>query len=448
MSIATQIQRLQSAKAALATSIENKGVTVPSSTKLDGYAALVDQIQQGGGEGDTIIIYGGHAQNKSVGFIDCDGSVLATYSAAELADLSALPAAPAAKSGLVFEGWSKTLQEIKNDDFDDWICARYTLSEAETLIANIYIPISSCGFSITGLRSNVGASLNQAYTIDWGDGNSNSSSVTTSHVYASAGYYTVKMTSEPGGVFYCYKNLFNTRSAQYVMSLYIPDNFELGSLNTTYYTNPVTNSSFGSVFNMRPDGYIVVDDNNTSSDVDLGMFANTNIFWLNTENMTAVSGAGAFAHSSIHAISSITELNARMFFNCKYLKQLKVRSGASCHIGEEALYNTEMLQKFDGYAGTGSGAANETYTFATTSADSLREIWFSSTTYGISNTMFAGRYGVNVYLPVGTPPNLSSSSNLDGIIFYVPNAALEYYEIADNWSVLYANNQILGYNFV
>lgn len=52
MSIATEITRLQNAKSALATSIEGKGVTVPSSTKLDGYAALVDSIQTGGGGQD------------------------------------------------------------------------------------------------------------------------------------------------------------------------------------------------------------------------------------------------------------------------------------------------------------------------------------------------------------------------------------------------------------
>lgn len=49
MSIATEIQRLQSAKTSLATAISNKGVTVPSSTKLDGYASLVNQIETGGG---------------------------------------------------------------------------------------------------------------------------------------------------------------------------------------------------------------------------------------------------------------------------------------------------------------------------------------------------------------------------------------------------------------
>ena len=47
MSIASEITRLQQAKSDLATSIENKGVTVPAATTLDGYAALVDQIQQG-----------------------------------------------------------------------------------------------------------------------------------------------------------------------------------------------------------------------------------------------------------------------------------------------------------------------------------------------------------------------------------------------------------------
>ena len=49
MSIATEITRLQNAKASIKTSIENKGVTVPSATKLDGYSALIDAIPSGGG---------------------------------------------------------------------------------------------------------------------------------------------------------------------------------------------------------------------------------------------------------------------------------------------------------------------------------------------------------------------------------------------------------------
>lgn len=49
MSIATEISRLQTAKADIKTAIEAKGVTVPSSAKIDDYATLVGQIQTGGG---------------------------------------------------------------------------------------------------------------------------------------------------------------------------------------------------------------------------------------------------------------------------------------------------------------------------------------------------------------------------------------------------------------
>lgn len=47
MSISSEITRLQTAKADLKTAIEGKGVTVPSATKIDGYADLVDAISQG-----------------------------------------------------------------------------------------------------------------------------------------------------------------------------------------------------------------------------------------------------------------------------------------------------------------------------------------------------------------------------------------------------------------
>ncbi len=52
MSIQSQINRLQNAKTALKTAIEGKGVTVPSSTKLDGYADLVDSISGGSSSSD------------------------------------------------------------------------------------------------------------------------------------------------------------------------------------------------------------------------------------------------------------------------------------------------------------------------------------------------------------------------------------------------------------
>ena len=54
MSISSEITRLQTAKSDLKTAIESKGVTVPSSTTLDGYATLVGQISGGGGSTVTM----------------------------------------------------------------------------------------------------------------------------------------------------------------------------------------------------------------------------------------------------------------------------------------------------------------------------------------------------------------------------------------------------------
>lgn len=51
MSIADEITRIEGAKSSLKTSIQSKGVQVPSSAKIDSYSGYVDQIQTGGGTG-------------------------------------------------------------------------------------------------------------------------------------------------------------------------------------------------------------------------------------------------------------------------------------------------------------------------------------------------------------------------------------------------------------
>ena len=52
MSVQSDITRIESAKTAIATAIEGKGVAVPEGTKLDGLAALVESIEAGGGSVD------------------------------------------------------------------------------------------------------------------------------------------------------------------------------------------------------------------------------------------------------------------------------------------------------------------------------------------------------------------------------------------------------------
>ena len=49
MSVQTEITRIESAKTAIATAIESKGVTVPDGTLLDGMAPLIEAIEASGG---------------------------------------------------------------------------------------------------------------------------------------------------------------------------------------------------------------------------------------------------------------------------------------------------------------------------------------------------------------------------------------------------------------
>lgn len=61
MSVATEISRLQQAKADIKTAIEAKGVTVPSSALIDTYDDYVAQIEGGGGgDYDVAVSYTGH----------------------------------------------------------------------------------------------------------------------------------------------------------------------------------------------------------------------------------------------------------------------------------------------------------------------------------------------------------------------------------------------------
>ena len=83
MSVQSEISRLESAKTKLKTAIEGKGVTVPESAKLDGYAALVEQISGGGGSkgGRVHLTYdkGGGQASISITIIYSDGTVEAIF---------------------------------------------------------------------------------------------------------------------------------------------------------------------------------------------------------------------------------------------------------------------------------------------------------------------------------------------------------------------------------
>ena len=243
MSIASEITRLQTAKADLKTSIENKGVAVSSSATLDEYPALVDAIPTGGGG----------LEPKLVNFIDYDGTLLHSYDDEEFAELTALPSNPThTDMGLVADGWNWTLAEIRTQltampDQKVWVGQMYhTASGATEIDLNLFdADILSIKFEIVISGGTLG--------VDWGDGVSEtlSASITKPHTYASVWEYTIKFTPSSENVWYCVKQFnvnlsganqnYITRVGRYIKAIRLGEKFSISQSNMYlgYYTTNI-----------------------------------------------------------------------------------------------------------------------------------------------------------------------------------------------------------------
>ena len=121
------------------------------------------------------------AEENDVNFYDYDGTIVASYSAADFANLSELPANPS-HEGLVADGWNWTLANAKT----------YVAAYGKLNIGQMYHTASGKTEydveinEVTGMT----ATLNNNAEKDWGDGTVDTN---TSHTYATAGNYTIKM---------------------------------------------------------------------------------------------------------------------------------------------------------------------------------------------------------------------------------------------------------------
>lgn len=141
----------------------------------------------GGGESDAV--------ENDVTFIDYDGTVLHGYSAAEFAELSAMPTAPA-HEGLTAQGWNWTLADAKAyvaQYGSLWIGQQYITDDGKT---RLYIRLGA-----ERLSPVLGLCPNGTVTVDWGDGSSGTvtgesteTPVDTQHDYAAAGEYVITLT--------------------------------------------------------------------------------------------------------------------------------------------------------------------------------------------------------------------------------------------------------------
>ncbi len=136
-------------------------------------------------------------KESDINFWDYDGTLLYSWTLAELTTKTELPPLPS-HDGLVCQGWNWTLQDIKDAGRELDIGALYITDDGKT---RLYVDVDTETWDDFVL--NYWQSTRNATTVDWGDGTTPETKNADSyiehrHVYASSGLYVITMSVKEG----------------------------------------------------------------------------------------------------------------------------------------------------------------------------------------------------------------------------------------------------------
>ena len=132
-------------------------------------------------------------QIKDVNFIDYDGTLLYSYTLAEIQAMTELPELPI-HTGLTCQGWNWTLQELKDLGRDMEVGAMYITTNGKTkAYIELFYPNTEGTLCFTQTVAN-------SVKVNWGDGSADETdetvgNVTLTHTYANTGKYTITLDS-------------------------------------------------------------------------------------------------------------------------------------------------------------------------------------------------------------------------------------------------------------
>lgn len=171
----------------IADAIRSKAKLTEKLAFPDGFASAIEGIKTGG-QVEFI-------PEKDVNFYDYEGTRIASYTAAEAAALTELPAPPE-REGLVFQGWNYTLDEVRASVHGADIGALYTTVDGKT---RLYVEIAS--MERQELYLNLSQTVDGGATVDWGDGTVETLTGMSSklqHTYGEPGAYTIEIAVPEG----------------------------------------------------------------------------------------------------------------------------------------------------------------------------------------------------------------------------------------------------------
>ena len=256
-------------------------------------------------------------EESDINFWDYDGTLLYSWTLAELATKAELPPLPS-HNGLICQGWNWTLQDIKDAGRELDIGALYITDDGKT---RLYVDVDIETWDDFVL--NYWQSTRNATTVDWGDGTTpetknNDSWVEHRHVYASSGSYVITMSVKEGATMWLGRDGWRLIAKDEADSgrCAMLRRVEVGARVTT-----ITNNTFQVCSrlesisipqNVEVEGYATFNQATQLRVIVIQSITNAFRTFYNCTNLRAIAGPGTMGYTDEYTLanSAVRQLNA------------------------------------------------------------------------------------------------------------------------------------------
>ena len=426
-------------------------------TNTDYYSAIANAIRRKNGETDTytpaemadaigrIPKGGGGASEGDVTFYDYDGSIVASYTAAQFAALEEMPENPDhTDEGLTSQGWNWNLTDAK----------AYVAKYGKLNVGQMYVPTDGKTHVFINIPHDDPSYETTLYfghttasgqtVIDWGDGSptetaSGSSAAVHSHTYSNPGRYEVTLDTVSGVMSVIGSNASRTGTHFSGLGTYARNLTRIEEIRISTKTS-IGNNAFTFCCALQN---VTIPDSVTS----IGNNAFAYCYALQIVTIPdSVTSIGTYAFRNCYALrnvtipDSVTSIGDSPFISC-YALQIVTIPDSVTSIGTYAFRNCYALRNVtipDSVTSIGDSEFNSCY--------ALQNVTIPDSVTSIGNNAFRYCYSTVAYhFKRNAPPTLSNISAFDGIsndtVFYVPADSLEAYKTANNWST-YADRMV------
>ena len=363
MSIASELQTLIANKIAIKNAILAKSPATPPGDNLANWPTSIESISEA-------------ESDNPVKFRDCDGTILHSYTVAEVASMSNLPPLPT-RDGLTCQGWNWTLQQIKDYVASYGKCeigATYTTDDGKT---RIKLTIQDKKY--TKIPIVFQQTVANGVKVNWGDGSadetySSTSQQTIDHTYTPSAYpatYTITFEVTSGTMFFPY-NIMGKGGSESAST-------PIGAWNNMIDEVNIGNGVTSIWDNVFQNCYSLASISIPSSVTSIGTYAFQNCYSLTSitiPNSVTSIGTNAFnkcySLTSITIPNSVTSIGSSMLQECYSLASVIIPNSVTS-IGSYAFYTCTFLTSItipNSVTSIGDAAFSQCYSLASISIPS------------------------------------------------------------------------------